>query len=87
MQVDTLGVPVEDPLLALIREVAAEVVRYHITRSAPGYPLASSWWRGEAAARARFAALVTEIGSLPGARITLADEETGETLDEWPGDR
>jgi hypothetical protein len=28
---------------------------------------------------------IGEHGSRPGARITLVDEETGETLTEWPG--
>lgn len=59
--------------------------RYHITRAAAGSPLASSWWKDEDAARARFAAVVAELGDRDGVRAALVDEETDTVLEEWPG--
>lgn len=58
--------------------------RFHITRSADGSPLASSWWVDEDAARTRFARVVAESGGRPGARITLVDEAEQTTLATWP---
>lgn len=59
--------------------------RYHLTRSATDSPLASGWSTDEDTARARFAALVDEYGSRPGAVITLIDEAERRTLAVWPG--
>ncbi|MGW2445765.1 hypothetical protein [Streptomyces sp. NPDC001675] len=43
------------------------------------------WWGTEAVARRKFRVWVGEYGSLPGARITLTDEETAAVLASWPG--
>ena len=59
--------------------------RYHLTRTAVGDPLASGWCTDEDTAHARFAALVDEYGSRPGAVITLIDEAERRTLAVWPG--
>lgn len=56
--------------------------RYHLTVTGP--VAAHGWWGSEATARAKFKEWVGDWGR-PGARVTLVDEETGETLDEWPG--
>ncbi|MFJ2697400.1 hypothetical protein ACIO5Z_14400 [Streptomyces rochei] len=58
--------------------------RYRVTVTVEGRPLMHGWWGSEATARRKFAAWVGEHGSRPGARVTLTDEETGETLTEWP---
>lgn len=58
--------------------------RFHITRSAVGYPPASSWWVDEEAARDRFHALVEEFGGRAGACIALVDEAERTTLAAWP---
>ena len=58
--------------------------RFHITRSATGSPLASSWWTDEAAARERFRTLVESFGQLPGAVIALVDEAERKALAVWP---
>ncbi|MFJ3248408.1 hypothetical protein [Streptomyces sp. NPDC086782] len=42
------------------------------------------WWASEATARRKFTRWVGEYGSLPGARITLTDDQTGATLTTWP---
>ncbi|MEU5624257.1 hypothetical protein [Streptomyces tendae] len=41
------------------------------------------WWADETVARGRFTAWAGAYGR-GRARITLVDEETGETLTEWP---
>lgn len=58
--------------------------RYRVTVTVEGRPLMHGWWGSEATARRKFAAWVGEHGSRPSARVTLTDEETGETLTEWP---
>jgi hypothetical protein len=42
------------------------------------------WWWSEATARRKFPSWVGGYGTLPDARVTLVDEETGETLASWP---
>lgn len=59
------------------------VDRYLLTLSLAGRPAMRGWWDDEATARAKFTAWVGSRGG-PGVRVVLADEVTGETLDEWP---
>ena len=56
--------------------------RYHLTVT--GRVAAQGWWGSEAVARGKFKEWVGDWGR-PGASVTLVDEETGETLDDWPG--
>ncbi|MFE4415113.1 hypothetical protein [Streptomyces sp. NPDC056821] len=42
------------------------------------------WSGSETTARRKFTSWVGEYGTLPAARITLVDEETGEELASWP---
>lgn len=58
--------------------------RFRITRSATEWPLASSWWAEEDAARDRFRALVDEFAGRPGARVELVDEAERTMLAVWP---
>lgn len=58
--------------------------RYRVTVTVEGWPLMHGWWGSEATARRKFTTWVGEHGSRTGARVTLTDEETGETLTEWP---
>jgi len=58
--------------------------RYHLTLTAAGRPAMHGWWPSEVTARGKFATWVGSWG-VPGAQIVLVDEETGETLAEWPG--
>lgn len=58
--------------------------RFHITVSATGHRTASSWWTDEQAARDRFATVVAQWGSRPGARIILIDEVERTTVAAWP---
>ncbi|MFF4044981.1 hypothetical protein [Streptomyces sp. NPDC001816] len=60
--------------------------RYHLTLTAAGRAMMHGWWGSETTARRQFSAWVGERGSLPGARITLTDEETGTVLTTWPAD-
>ncbi|MEZ3180835.1 hypothetical protein KYY02_19710 [Streptomyces pimonensis] len=57
--------------------------RYHLVLSSAGRPVAQGWWGSETTARDKFTEWVGEWGK-PGAQVTLLDEETGETLTEWP---
>jgi len=57
--------------------------RFHLTLSAAGRPAMHGWWAREATARDKFRAWVSDWG-VGGVRIVLVDEETGQTLDEWP---
>ncbi|MEU8976467.1 hypothetical protein AB0D11_46235 [Streptomyces monashensis] len=56
--------------------------RYHLLHTISGRPAQYSWWWDERIAREKFLDCV----SLYGARITLTDEEIGETLTSWPED-
>lgn len=60
--------------------------RYHLTLSSGGRPVAHGWWASEAVARAQFATWIGSWGELPEARVTLVDEEAGETLTTWPAE-
>ncbi|GHE15565.1 hypothetical protein [Streptomyces alanosinicus] len=41
----------------------------------------------EGTARDKFRRWIGEYGSMPGARLTLTDEETGDVLAAWPDQR
>jgi hypothetical protein len=58
--------------------------RYHLTLTLDGRPAMQGWWGSEATARRQFKVWIGERGSMPGVRIVLVDEETGETLTSWP---
>lgn len=60
--------------------------RYHLLLAIDGRPMMHGWWDDETTARDKFRRWVGEYGSMPGARITLVDEVTGETLASWPED-
>ncbi|MFF8100212.1 hypothetical protein ACF07S_10610 [Streptomyces sp. NPDC016640] len=57
--------------------------RFHLVLTVSGRPVAQGWWASEATARGKFAGWVGEWGK-PEARVTLVDEDTGETLTTWP---
>lgn len=59
--------------------------RFHLTLASAGRPVMHGWWGSEKTARDMIAVWVGSWGELPNARVTLVDEETGETLTEWPG--
>ena len=57
--------------------------RFHVTLTSGRRPTMHGWWALESTARGK----VTEwigLSKGPGARVTLVDEETGETLTTWP---
>ena len=58
--------------------------RYHLLLAAADQPVQHGWWNSEDAARDMLPVWVGQWGELPGARVTLVDEETGETLTTWP---
>ncbi len=43
-------------------------------------------WESETTARRKFTSWVAEYGSMPGARITLTDEQQGSVLTTLPGE-
>lgn len=57
--------------------------RYHLMLSLDGRPAMHGWWASDAIPRRKLKSWIGEHGR-PGVRITLIDEETGETLTEWP---
>lgn len=57
--------------------------RYHLLLAIDGRNVQHGWWGAEQVARRKFASWIGEHGR-PGARVALVDEETGETLTEWP---
>ncbi|MFD4596686.1 hypothetical protein ACFWPQ_01510 [Streptomyces sp. NPDC058464] len=60
-----------------------EVGRFHLLLTLDGQPAQHGWWGDEATARDKHREWIGVWGR-PGARIALVDEETGETLAEWP---
>ncbi|WP_405559098.1 hypothetical protein OHV08_34385 [Streptomyces canus] len=52
----------------------------------PDRTVMHGWWPLESTARDQLPVWVGSWGSLPDARITLVDEETGETLTTWPNE-
>lgn len=58
--------------------------RYHLSLTSAGRMVAQGWWGSETAARAKFAEWVGS--GVADARVTLVDDETGETLTEWPSE-
>ncbi|MDI1456487.1 hypothetical protein NHG22_22100 [Streptomyces sp. ATE26] len=61
--------------------------RYYLLLVGDGRPVQRGWWGSEAVARRRFCIWIGELGSLPGARITLSDEETAATVTTWPDEQ
>ncbi|MFF8432442.1 hypothetical protein ACF07Y_46490 [Streptomyces sp. NPDC016566] len=60
--------------------------RYHLALTAAGRAMMHGWWGSETTARRQFSTWVGERGTMPGARITLTDEETGTVLMTWPAE-
>jgi hypothetical protein len=58
--------------------------RFHLTLTSAGRPVMHGWWPVEATARVQLSVWVGSWGALPDARISLVDEESGETLTTWP---
>ncbi|MFG3085102.1 hypothetical protein [Streptomyces parvulus] len=58
--------------------------RYHLVLTAGGREMLHGYWASEAVARGKFSSWVGRHGDRPAARVTLADDEIGETLTEWP---
>ncbi|MFJ4688785.1 hypothetical protein ACIQNG_13855 [Streptomyces sp. NPDC091377] len=58
--------------------------RYRLSLTIDGLQVQTGWWETEAVARRKFIAWVGSYGSLPGTRVVLVDDETGETLTAWP---
>ncbi|MDT0387846.1 hypothetical protein [Streptomyces dubilierae] len=63
--------------------MSSDEERFHLTLTRADRPAMQGWWRDEGTARDRFRDWVGSWG-LPGARITLVDEETGAELERWP---
>jgi hypothetical protein len=57
--------------------------RYHLTLTTDGQPVMHGWWGDRTVAERKRKAWEDEHGKA-GAHITLADEETGQTLTSWP---
>ncbi|MFF8432346.1 hypothetical protein ACF07Y_45965 [Streptomyces sp. NPDC016566] len=63
---------------------AVNPARYHLTLTSAGRAMMHGWWGSETTARGQFSTWVGERGTMPGARITLTDEEPGTVLITWP---
>ena len=64
--------------------MTSEQERFHLSLSSAGRPVMQGWWPLESTARDQLPVWVGSWGSLPDARITLVDEETGTVLTTWP---
>jgi hypothetical protein len=60
------------------------VGRYRVAVTVDGAPFIQGWWNDRATADLKYRGWIGEHGSRPGARVTLADEETGTELTSWP---
>ncbi|SOD80185.1 hypothetical protein SAMN06272781_6910 [Streptomyces sp. 1222.2] len=58
--------------------------RYHLTLAVDGRQVMHGWWGSEKTARRKFTRWIGKHSSMPGARITLADDEAGTVLTTWP---
>ncbi|MHB9856713.1 hypothetical protein [Streptomyces sp. YIM S03343] len=61
--------------------------RYHLLLVSGGRPVQHGWWGREDVARDKFRRWVGAYGSMPAARTTLTDEETGDLPAGWPQER
>ncbi|KOV58092.1 hypothetical protein [Streptomyces sp. MMG1121] len=62
--------------------------RYHLLLTTGGRPVQHGWWGREVVARDKFRNWVGLYGgAMPGARVTLSDEDSGDVLDAWPDHR
>ncbi|MGW6928038.1 hypothetical protein ACWGA9_43395 [Streptomyces sp. NPDC054950] len=57
---------------------------YKVTLLVDERPVMEGWWEERATAERKYLAWIGEHGSRAGARVTLADEETGDVLTSWP---
>lgn len=58
--------------------------RYHLTLYSGARPVMHGRWALQVTADGKFVSWKEEHGNVVGARLTLVDEETGETLTTWP---
>ncbi|MGW1801693.1 hypothetical protein ACWCQN_38695 [Streptomyces sp. NPDC001984] len=58
--------------------------RFHLTLAADGRPVMHGWWSDEAVARGKFVSWVGQYGTMPDARLLLADEAEAHPLAVWP---
>ncbi|MFJ7147097.1 hypothetical protein ACIQVT_02695 [Streptomyces sp. NPDC100445] len=58
--------------------------RYHLRLRSGGRPVQHGWWDREETARDKYRRWIGEYGGMPGASVTLTDEETGDVLATWP---
>jgi hypothetical protein len=58
--------------------------RFHVTLTAGGRTMVHGWWSSATVAREKYIRIIGEYGALAGARVTLTDEASGETLTTWP---
>lgn len=66
--------------MALWQAERVDDQRFHLTLHAGGRPAMRGWWASRATADRKFTRWIGEHGNVDGARVTLVDEETGETL-------
>jgi hypothetical protein len=57
--------------------------RFHVVLASAGRPVMQGWWASEATARDKVTDWIG-LSKGPRPRVTLVDEETGETLTSWP---
>lgn len=61
--------------------------RYHLLLASGGQPVQHGWWNREEVAWDKFRRWIREQGSMPGAHVTLTDEQTDKVLRTWPDER
>ncbi|WP_189315533.1 hypothetical protein [Streptomyces brasiliensis] len=58
--------------------------RFHLALTAYGRPVMHGWWGSEVVARGKFVSWVGAYGTVPGARLVLADEVEARAIVVWP---
>ncbi|SEB96505.1 hypothetical protein SAMN05216532_0043 [Streptomyces sp. 2231.1] len=58
--------------------------RFHLLLTSDGRAVQHGWRNSEHIAKRKFSIWVGERGTMPGARITLTDEQTGHMVMTWP---
>ncbi|MEU6594431.1 hypothetical protein ABZ923_35395 [Streptomyces sp. NPDC046881] len=61
--------------------------RYHLMLATGGRSVQHGWWDRQEVARDKFRRWVGEYQSMPDARISLTDLESGDVLATWPDER
>ncbi|MFF3877290.1 hypothetical protein [Streptomyces sp. NPDC001978] len=58
--------------------------RFHLLLTADGGEIMHGWWGNESTTRRKFSSWIGEYGTIPSARLVLADEDEARQVAVWP---